>query len=290
MFYKTMTTLVFACFATAHDPATADDVCGNLLFDDGASNGISYRRQNSEVKSWVMVPSESNLERIGGCSWVAFDDTPEDWTGLVDVGIWETEVVEEQCANDETALVLEEDVPGTRVPLLDSDGNQYIFFGRLAWIYTVDLDIERPPGKAYFGVRAVLHDGKGSLSSIIKRECLPGEGFMYFQCEVCGIPCAVPGEYVFLERRCMAVSIFSWIDCDLITRTRLRCLTRKVKVRLRSSLSEGTILTLEANEERKSLEINSRGGGRVKFRKQAGDNEICILDCADSCHLVNCPE
>ncbi|RJP32059.1 MAG: hypothetical protein C4547_14415 [Phycisphaerales bacterium] len=87
--------------------------------------------------------------------------------------------------------------------------------------------------------------------------------------------------------RCFAVS--GGLDCDAISKFAVSCKRGKLKAKVKSSLPEGTELTIDNDGDVKTLVIDGRGGGVVKYKQQTGTHHVSIVECPRHEREVACP-
>jgi len=78
------------------------------------------------------------------------------------------------------------------------------------------------------------------------------------------------------------------VNCDSITKFKAKCRSGKLRAKVKSSLPEGTELTIETNGERKTMVIGRSGKGKVTFTGQFGRRTAVIVECPDRIAEVNC--
>lgn len=78
-------------------------------------------------------------------------------------------------------------------------------------------------------------------------------------------------------------------DCASIQRLSAKCVDGKLVAKIASTLPEGTVLTLTHNDaDPKTLVINTRGKGRVKWRTQSGSQLVEIVECPEQTATADC--
>lgn len=89
---------------------------------------------------------------------------------------------------------------------------------------------------------------------------------------------------------CVQVTPGGGVDCDAIRRLSATCRDGKLVAKVASSLPEGTELTLSRNGgDAKTLTINTRGKGKVKWTRQFGMQNVCVEECPEvQCASVDC--
>ncbi|MCC7292303.1 MAG: PQQ-binding-like beta-propeller repeat protein [Phycisphaerales bacterium] len=85
-------------------------------------------------------------------------------------------------------------------------------------------------------------------------------------------------------------SLGGGVDCGAIRRLSAKCTDGRLTAKVVSSLPEGTELTLSRNGgDEKTLTINARGKGKVKWTGQTGAREVCIVECGSvPCATAEC--
>lgn len=88
----------------------------------------------------------------------------------------------------------------------------------------------------------------------------------------------------------MYASLGGGVDCGAIRRLTAICRDGKLAGKVVSTLPEGTELTLSRNGgDTKTMTINARGKGKVKWPGQGGAQEVCIVECVQSpCATADC--
>ncbi|GIK16758.1 MAG: hypothetical protein BroJett003_17220 [Planctomycetota bacterium] len=79
-------------------------------------------------------------------------------------------------------------------------------------------------------------------------------------------------------------------DCGAIGKLTAKCRDGKLTAKVVSSLPEGAELTLTRNGgDPRTLVINARGKGKVKWTGQAGEQEVCMVECPNiACRAADC--
>ncbi|MCG3131667.1 MAG: hypothetical protein FLDDKLPJ_02472 [Phycisphaerae bacterium] len=81
----------------------------------------------------------------------------------------------------------------------------------------------------------------------------------------------------------------SGMNCDAIRKFKTACRNGKLTGKVVSSLPEGTVLTVTRNGgDAKTLTINARGRGKVKWTGQSGAQELRIIECPQQFEQTNC--
>lgn len=80
------------------------------------------------------------------------------------------------------------------------------------------------------------------------------------------------------------------VDCAAIRNFSATCRRAKLIAKVVSSLPAGTALTVTRNgADARTLTINDRGKGKVKWTSQFGTQEACVVECPDvACASANC--
>lgn len=171
------------------DPNPVDpceDQCGTLAYD--GVNGYAAARRPDGLESWVMIDCDIREETEIQCfTWIAVDNTDQDWSGVDDFAIWDAATVETGCADDSNTVAAGRDLANSRSGPVD------FLFGRNAWRYSLNIPpVTLAPGRYYFAVRAVIGAGQSFILTT------PDDGTeSYFQSVFFGFPCAIPGSNVF---------------------------------------------------------------------------------------------
>ncbi len=87
--------------------------------------------------------------------------------------------------------------------------------------------------------------------------------------------------------QCFPVS--GGLDCDAIRNFKANCKRGKLKVKVKSSLPEGTELTIDNGGDMQTLRINRNGSGAAKYKKQSGVHRVFIVECPGHEQEVACP-
>ncbi len=80
------------------------------------------------------------------------------------------------------------------------------------------------------------------------------------------------------------------IECDRIRKLKARCRNGRIKAKVKSSLDEGTELTVTNDGVHRTMRIKPNGRGKVKYKKQTGDHTILLLNCPRVSQQVTCDE
>jgi len=78
------------------------------------------------------------------------------------------------------------------------------------------------------------------------------------------------------------------VACEQIKQFKVACKNGKLKAKVKSSLEEGVILTIDNNGERGFMRINNRGKGKVIFRGQSGVHTVAVVECPERTTQVDC--
>jgi|GEM_PF-6640192 len=82
------------------------------------------------------------------------------------------------------------------------------------------------------------------------------------------------------------------VECDKIKKLKAKCVGKhhKVKAKVKSSLEEGTALTLTLDDEKSAkVNVNAKGKAKAKWRNEGlGEHEVCIDECPDICAKTIC--
>lgn|GEM_PF-4712332 len=77
-------------------------------------------------------------------------------------------------------------------------------------------------------------------------------------------------------------------NCGAIRRFKVKCRGGKLTAKVKSTLAQGTVLTIDNQGDRKQMVINSKGKGKVKYRHQSGQHRVSIVECPEKSKSVNC--
>ncbi len=79
-------------------------------------------------------------------------------------------------------------------------------------------------------------------------------------------------------------------DCAAVRKFKTACRDARLTAKVASSLPEGTELTLVRNgSDARTLVINARGKGKVKWIGQVGPQEVCVVECPEvACSATDC--
>jgi len=78
------------------------------------------------------------------------------------------------------------------------------------------------------------------------------------------------------------------VECERIRKFSVRCTGGKLTAVVKSTLSEGTQLTVDNGGDIKPMTINARGKGKVKYTGQSGRRTLSILECPEFRREVSC--
>ncbi|MCG3131666.1 MAG: hypothetical protein FLDDKLPJ_02471 [Phycisphaerae bacterium] len=83
---------------------------------------------------------------------------------------------------------------------------------------------------------------------------------------------------------------FGGPDCDAVRKFKTACRDARLTAKVASSLPEGTELTLVRNgSDARTLVINARGKGKVKWVGYTGVQEVCVVECPEvACSAADC--
>jgi len=80
------------------------------------------------------------------------------------------------------------------------------------------------------------------------------------------------------------------VNCDDIRKFKVACNERgKLKAVVKSSLPQGTELTLDNNGDRQVITLNDAGRGKFKWQNQSGRRTVAIVECPQYSEVVDCP-
>jgi hypothetical protein len=97
-------------------------------------------------ESWPMVKVPCGGMMITGFRWIAWDTLDDAWLGAADFAVWPADTVENGCANEDTAVHVEYEIPNERTPV--------DHMGMSLWEYTLNVEpFAAPEGAFYFSVR-----------------------------------------------------------------------------------------------------------------------------------------
>lgn len=77
-------------------------------------------------------------------------------------------------------------------------------------------------------------------------------------------------------------------NCDAIRKFTASCRNGTLKVKVKSSLEEGSLLTVDNDGDRRQIVINRRGIGKAKYRGQQGTHTVSLVECPDFSREVEC--
>lgn len=69
------------------------------------------------------------------------------------------------------------------------------------------------------------------------------------------------------------------VDCGAIDTFKVVCRNGVLKAKVRSSLPEGTLLTIDNNGDRLTMTLDADGRGKVKWKQQTGAHTVSLLGC-----------
>ncbi len=78
------------------------------------------------------------------------------------------------------------------------------------------------------------------------------------------------------------------IECDRIRKLKGRCRNGRIKAKVKSTLPEGTELTVTNDGDHRTMRIKPSGKGKVKYKKQSGEHTVLLLDCPAISEVVDC--
>ncbi len=78
------------------------------------------------------------------------------------------------------------------------------------------------------------------------------------------------------------------VECERIDKLKARCRSGRIKAKIKSSLEEGTELTVTNDGDHRTMRIKPSGKGKVKYKNQTGEHTILLLDCPAISELVAC--
>lgn len=77
-------------------------------------------------------------------------------------------------------------------------------------------------------------------------------------------------------------------NCDAVRKFKAKCRGGKLTAKVKSTLDEGSVLTVDNEGDRKQLVINRNGKGKVKYKRQAGRHRVFLVDCPKRSKVVDC--
>ncbi len=81
---------------------------------------------------------------------------------------------------------------------------------------------------------------------------------------------------------------FTGVDCDAVKKLKVSCKRGKLVGKVKSSLPEGSRLTLDNNGDRRDVSIDRKGKGKAKWKNQSGSHEVAIVECQEFMEEVAC--
>ncbi|RJP35829.1 MAG: hypothetical protein C4547_08760 [Phycisphaerales bacterium] len=81
---------------------------------------------------------------------------------------------------------------------------------------------------------------------------------------------------------------FPGADCDSINKFKVKCNNGKLKAAVKSSLPEGTQLTIDNDGDQQAVSINRRGKGKAIWKNQSGRHDVTIVECDEFSESVDC--
>ncbi len=78
------------------------------------------------------------------------------------------------------------------------------------------------------------------------------------------------------------------VECNRISNYAVTCASGRLKAKVSSTLAAGTVLHVDNNGDRKTLTINDRGKGRVKWTGQTGGHTVFLVECTQFTQTVTC--
>jgi len=79
------------------------------------------------------------------------------------------------------------------------------------------------------------------------------------------------------------------VNCDSLRRFRVNCNRGRLSASVKSSLPEGTQLTLDNNGDRRNVvTINARGRAKGKWTEQAGVHTVSVVECPERFGQTDC--
>jgi len=78
------------------------------------------------------------------------------------------------------------------------------------------------------------------------------------------------------------------VDCDLIKKLKVKCRNNKLKAIVKSSLPEGTQMTIIENGKETVVTTNAKGKAKMKKKGQTGIHDVSIKECPEFEGQVDC--
>lgn len=130
-------------------------------------------------------------------------------------------------------------------------------------------------GERFLGQTDLTTDGAGNatFSAVVPGTVQPGE---FLTATATDDSLADTSEF----SACVLVQDGGGVDCGAVRKLSARCRDGKLIAKVASLLPEGTALTIVRNGgDEKTLTINARGRGKVKWTGQSGTQVVAILEC-----------
>ena len=86
----------------------------------------------------------------------------------------------------------------------------------------------------------------------------------------------------------VAEKCVSKVDCEKIKKLKVKCRNNKLKGIVKSSLVEGTELTIDDNGEQTVVSTNAKGKAKMKKKHQTGGHTLFIVECPEFEGKVDC--
>ncbi|MCG3131279.1 MAG: hypothetical protein FLDDKLPJ_02069 [Phycisphaerae bacterium] len=78
------------------------------------------------------------------------------------------------------------------------------------------------------------------------------------------------------------------VECDAIDTFKTVCRDAKLIAKIRSSLPEGTLLTIDNSGDRLTMTVGADGRGKVKWKEQSGPHTVFIIECPRFARDADC--
>lgn len=132
-------------------------------------------------------------------------------------------------------------------------------------------------GERFLGETVVTTDGAGNaaINTVVQGVVAPGEFLTATATD------AADGNTSEFSA-CVEAQAGGGVDCNAITKFSARCRSGKLVAKVASSLPVGAELTITRNGgDAKTLVINDRGKGKVKWTGQFGEQTVAVAECPD---------
>ncbi|MCC7292301.1 MAG: right-handed parallel beta-helix repeat-containing protein [Phycisphaerales bacterium] len=132
-------------------------------------------------------------------------------------------------------------------------------------------------GEIFLGQTRLTTDGAGnaSFSAMLQGAAAPGE---FLSATATDDSIGDTSEF----SACVIVEAGGGVDCGAVRKLKVGCRDGKLVAKVVSSLPESTTLTILRNGgDEKTLTINARGKGKVKWTGQSGTQAVAIIECSE---------